>query len=448
MVSRAFHFDRIKKIAHRFVAILFCFAIIFAYVSYNSPSSAHFGCFSCNPRTCNDTRIIIETYHGSARPIIRDHITNRFIDYRRWLLETFFRDNLLQAMMRMTEQLSAVGMHQMFAVGALMDAKIQLDTQRDLQTLQVEAIKDYQPSEDFCTFGTNMRSVSASEHAAVSRKLTLNKISMTRHLGTLNSASAQNPDKDKRSRWDLFVAENCMVFNNNWDPNNPTISGLQPLCGASADSERANRDIHYGRFIDQARTINDVDFINAAASDTERDVISLARNLYGHDVFKRDIGFLTRDTVQSQYFDLRAVAAKRAVAENSFNSIVAMKTPGTTTGPSDTRQFMASILRDLGIDDINEITDLMGDDPSYYAQLEVLAKRIYQDQSFYANLYDKPENVQRTNVAMRAIELMLDREMYESRLRKEMMISVLLASKLEVNYQQVQSDLEALVGAD
>ncbi|MCB1532128.1 MAG: hypothetical protein KDJ35_04575, partial [Alphaproteobacteria bacterium] len=58
------------------------------------------------------------------------------------------------------------------------------------------------------------------------------------------------------------------------------------------------------------------------------------------------------------------------------------------------------------------------------------AKTIYQNPDFYANLYDKPANVARKGVALKAIELMLDRAIYESQLRREMATSVLLSTKL------------------
>jgi uncharacterized protein (DUF342 family) len=172
----------------------------------------------------------------------------------------------------------------------------------------------------------------------------------------------------------------------------------------------------------------------------------MSRNLYGHHVLTRNTPFVTRDTVQHLYNSLRSVAAKRNVAENTFNSIIGLKASGTTNA-GFTKEFLASIMRDLGVSTtIEEIEDLMGLDPSYMAQLEILAKRIYQDQSFYSNLYDKPQNVERTSVALKAIELMLDREMYESRLRKEMIISVLLSSKLQELYKEVQGNMEAQLG--
>ena len=42
-----------------------------------------------------------------------------------------------------------------------------------------------------------------------------------------------------------------------------------------------------------------------------------------------------------------------------------------------------------------------------------------------------PANVKRKGVALKAIELMLDRAIYESQLRQEMAMSVLLSAKLD-----------------
>lgn len=449
MVEKAFYYSFSRKIAHCI------FAIILIMLAFQSSAYAHTRCNICNPFTCNDSRVLLETYHANGRTAINNHATNRFIQYREWLLETFWRDNLLNAMMRMTEQLSAVGMHQMFAVGAMVDAKVQLEAQRDIQHLQWQAVKDYQPSENFCWFGTNVRSISASEHAGMERTMTMNKLGMARQLATANTGGVISVDDDKLHRWKAFIADNCMVFNNNWNVNNPTISGLEPLCGTSGNSERANRDIHYGRFIDNVRTIDDINFLNAPVSDIETDLISMSRYLYAHEPPKRSVGSMLKDTSQTNYLDLRSVMAKRNVAQNSFNTIIGLKSPGTATVPgvgtgsnTATMEFMASIMRDLGINDIADIQDLMGEDPSYYAQLELLSKRIYQDQNFYANLYDKPENVNRTLAAMRAIEMMVDREIYESQLRREMIISVLLSAKLQDNYEEIQANLEALVGVE
>ena len=55
-------------------------------------------------------------------------------------------------------------------------------------------------------------------------------------------------------------------------------------------------------------------------------------------------------------------------------------------------------------------------------------------------MYDTPANVARKKVAMRAIELMVDRAMYESQLRREMSVSVLLATKMRETHRATLRD--------
>lgn len=438
--------SRKNKIKYRISCfrVLVCAALVAVMLAVSAPR-ARADCSICQLPDCLLSGLEVLGHHMIAESAMEWAISNSFDRYKDWLEEVFFEDNLLPAMMMMTEQLSAVGMHQMLAVGALMDAKIQLETQRLFQELQVRAIKDYQPSENYCYFGTNIRSFSASQEKGVFNKMALNKVAMDRFLGESSIASAGG--NDMRARWEHFQASNCQVFNNNWDPGDPTISGLQPACGSSKDSERANADVKYGRFVENTRTI-DVDFTDNVTTDDEEDIIALSRNLYGHNAPDHSMSFLNRRGAQEYLQDQRAVTAKRNVALNSFNSIVGMKSSGTSSGPANASQYMASVLQNLGITDPMEIEALIGENPSYLAQLEVLAKRVYQDQSFYANLYDKPENVERTSVAMRALEVMVEREMFESRLRKEMLVSVLLSSKLSKRYDDVESVLESMTSAN
>lgn len=421
-------------------------------------------CTQCTEQDCADSADTVVEHHSNGRIMILVHISTRFSDYRDWLLRTFVRDNLVKAMMLMTEQLSAVGMAQMQGVGMLMDAQIQLETQRTMQELQARALKDYHPSENFCYFGTNVRSLSASQHRGQYNKMALNKIALDRQTANSVAGGAGTAMQDLKARWDLFVQQNCMVFNNGWKEAEADFSGLQPLCTTSAsDPMRANADIDYGRIIDAPRSLH-IDFTNPEptagpgptppptdittleASVTEQDVIALSRNIYGHQPLMRSVAFLDQVSGQQRLMDLRRIAVKRNVAQNSFNSIVGLKAAGTANfgGADSTMQYMASVMQELGVTNYDEIRGLLGDNPSFLAQLEIVAKRIYQSPNFYSNLYDKPENVMRTSVALRAIELMLDRTMYESRLRKEMLVSVLLATKLEDEYVPVQAKLEEL----
>jgi hypothetical protein len=76
--------------------------------------------------------------------------------------------------------------------------------------------------------------------------------------------------------------------------------------------------------------------------------------------------------------------------------------------------------------------------PSYYAQMEVLTKKIYQNPDFYTNLYDKPANVERKEVAMQAIGLMQKFDLFKSYLRTEASLSVLLETSIQDLQDKVQ----------
>ena len=167
---------------------------------------------------------------------------------------------------------------------------------------------------------------------------------------------------------------------------------------------------------------------------------------------------------------------------NSFNNIVALKTRGTDRGDDDdvfssvnTSELMYLIMNDLGPDqyplnapddfgekqyqrymfaktneDIDEaaINESGLEDTrnqiSYYAQMEMLAKRLYQRPEFYTGLYDKPANVKRISAAMQSIKLMMDRDIFESQLRSEAIMSMILELKVAEEQQNIENALGLL----
>ncbi len=420
----------------------------------NDRAYAGCGCTGCVETDVQFAEDIIAAYHAVEEKKIIKFISDEFKAHKNWMVNTFFQQYVLPALMRFTEQMSAVGMQQVMIIGTFLDAKHQLETQRIFQQLQAQAHKDYHPSEDFCWFGTNVRSLAASDSTAKYNSLIMSKRAMARHLGNANANSSRNRDQDKKGRWKQFTEQHCDPKDNNWQEKG---TGLDLACkNASGDKNRRNRDIDFTRLIDEPRTI-DVDFVDSTlqGNGDEEDVIAMANNLYGHDVLTRRATEQNLGNKQAQhlYLWLRSVAAKRSVAENSFNAIVGLKSSGTSdikgapappSAPERTAQFLGAILQELGMPK-EEIYTVLGERPSYYAQLELLSKKIYQNPDFYANLYDKPANVARKKVALQAIELMLDRAIYESQIRQEMAMSVLLSSKLRGEFKDVNKDMVGMM---
>lgn len=381
---------------------------------------------------------------------IDSYLTAQMTIFQTWMASTFYSLNVRPALQLFTEQMTATAMYQALIIGTFFDAKHQLETQRLLQELQAQAHKDYQPSEDFCAFGTAARGLAASEQIGRFNAQALNSYQMQRQLGNKNAA-ATTRERDKGTRWAKFVIQYCDPKDNHWIDGKSYKTGLEFACDPAimtGNTEDKNMDIDYTRSVENPRTIEfklyDDNYTMTDHVIRKDDIVSLSNNLYGHNILERK----NIDTQEKQllYMALRSVAAKRSVAQNSFDSIVALKTAGslsTGTGTAqgtNTNTFLGAIMAELGVP-AADIYTIIGNDPSYYAQLEILAKKIYQNPDFYANLYDKPANVARKGVALKAIELMLDRAIYESQLRQEMATSVLLSAKLHKPFKSINQDL-------
>ncbi len=110
---------------------------------------------------------------------------------------------------------------------------------------------------------------------------------------------------------------------------------------------------------------------------------------------------------------------------------------GSIGGPPNSRVYMEHILKELGMPS-DDILQILGENPSYFAQMEIITKKMYQNPDFYTNLYDKPANIERKTAAMQAIKLMQKFDMLKSFLRNEMATSILL----ELAVVDLQKEIE------
>jgi len=417
---------------------------------------------------------------NDTRDILIEHTDQEFSAHRVWWISIFWEDNVLPALMLMADQLTAVAVKQTEVIGGFIDAKHQMETQQTLQKITARAHKDYQPSVGMCEFGSSIKSLAASERQGEVNTVILSQRSMDRALGNANTSAASGRQNDSISRLKQFREVYCNPKDNNngldfmceHDQNNnlgdSTVGDPVPNGIGGVDNLRLNKDIDYARTLDFPWTL-DVNLTDGATEPTseEQDVFALAANLYSREVLPRpngrklssdDQGSLT--PVQQAYMDARSVLAKRSVAENSYNALVGMKSAGT----AGSRDFLESLLLELGVEDastdikvhvgdstgspatfpsqdVSQLDALLGANPSYYAQMEVLTKKIYQNPDFYTNLYDKPANVERKGVALQAIGLMQKFDTLKSNLRTEATQSVLL----ELAIIDIQEEIEEAI---
>ncbi len=348
------------------------------------------------------------------------------------------RELWVQNFMRMTEQFTVVMMQQVFIIGTFFDAKHQLEVQRWFQQMHAEAHKDYQPSWQMCRFGTFSQGLTSAE-----RKTDMNVRVLAKYIEERQTAAAPKntrgtgapggPVQDRLTRVEQFKGTYCNPMNNN-------VNGLSEMCPTAGEPDRQNRDIDFTRDIETRLTL-DLDFSDDQNTNDETDIFALSKNLFSHNVFKREnqkhitassavSGDDTRLVGTQSVQDQRSVVAARGVVANSFAHIVGMRGQGTAISAT----YMKAMMRQFGMSD-KDVDELLGVNPSYFAQMEVLTKKMFQNPTFYTELYDTPVNVERQGAALQAIKLMQDRDRFDASLRREMLLSVLLEMKIR-SYQQ------------
>lgn len=398
----------------------------------------------CCPGTCctcltdvwlaNDITLWIQNWIN-----INLHIFIQLTLHRIFFMDwEFWQENLLPAMMAMAEQLSAVGMQQMTIIGGFLDAQEQLETQRLFQQLMARAHKDYHPSIEMCEFGSRIKSLAATERRGELASIVLSQRAQDRYLGNAN-VSGRLQGSDILWRVDQYRR----VFCDRRD-NNDSLDILCTTGAGAAQRERYNKDIDYPRTLAHPWTIA-VNLTNAGApTPQEEEIIALSDNLYGSVVYTRPAAPSIQNDpargvtgLQQRYLDMRSTIAKLSVAQNSFNEYVGMKAEGT----AGSRTFLEAFLQQLGLP-LADATALLGTNPSYEAQMEVLTKKAYQDPRFYTNLYDKPANVERKGVAIQAIGLIQKFDMLKSYLRTEASLSIILELAVEDMQREVEDALD------
>ncbi len=377
----------------------------------------------------------------------RKHTDDKFKEHQRWLTDDFYQQWVMTAMKMMAEQLVTNGMNQMLAVGSFLDAKDQLETQRLYQQHQAEARTDYQPTVDACVWGTAMEHITSTDRHATLAAHVLAKHGLDRQLGNDQSAAADGPEADANARLTFVRSLYC-----NPNDNAKEMTYICPNVGQS--SMYINRDIDYSRYMGDSPTLN-IDLTDTKLTGDEQDLLALQNYLYVNHPFSR----LTMEQLKTQegqevWMLMRSVMAKHAVAENSFDNIMALKATAAP-GNESNAQLISIIYQRMGLGDYDAQKMITGHDsgaggndsndmsppldkPSYYALLQTLSQAVYQNPSFYVNLYDTSANIDRKNVAMQAIGLMVDRESFNSELREEGILSQILEA--EVNKAQTRHE--------
>lgn len=340
--------------------------------------------------------------------------------------------NIVRSLMTMAEQFTTNMIQQMQMLGTLFDAKNQLETQQLLQQKMAEAHKDYQPSEQMCTFGTLARDLAATDRLSTVTREALARELLQRETGSGDS-KGRTVVSDSLSRIATFRTYFCNPGDNS--------NGLDLLCPEPGPAESRGRDIDYTATVDIPLSLN-IDMNDGVVSNDERNIFALIDNLFAHDTMATlPIGAMDQPQYQYHYMNMRSIFAIRGIARNSIANVIALKTATPNRDNQTNAPYLRALLLELGVGE-GEIPLLLGNNPSYYAQMEMLTKKAYQNPMFYTNLYDKPANVKRIRAAMTAIKLMQDRDIAAALQRREMLLSLMLELRLRQQAEVVYSATE------
>lgn len=343
-------------------------------------------------------------------------------------LELALNERWVPTHQNMTEQFVATMMHQVFIIGTFFDAKQQLETQRLIQSLSAQAHKDYHPSYQMCEFGTNIRGLAITDINRQQHALIFNKALFDREVGKRGSPSYFGVERDYDARAQQFLDMYCDERENN--------EALEPICSA-ASGLQTSRDIDFTRLWEEPHTL-DIRFFDDELTEDEIDWIAFSRYIFSHNTLDYvSPALLNQNQSQNPYLNARSLHAMRSVARRSFSNLVAEKAKNIDDAqlPLKNIDYMHKILEQLGVPE-EEWPIFVGDNPSYFAQMEILTQKLYQRPDFYTNLYDKPANVARIGASLQAIKLMQDRDRFEAALRREMLVSLLV----ETNLREEQTD--------
>ncbi len=339
-----------------------------------------------------------------------------------FLFGTFWTDTVSPAIQASLAKISATIWTRAAMVGSFYEAQNTVHAMSVLQQGEAQAARDFLPSEALCRFGTLGQTLAADDINSRTVQGALADMGLHRSLGTEGSISRGGRGQDKMARMDDFITEYC-------NPNENGADGLVLMCGTDAKSRfnterdaRSNKDLNYSVTMDTPQTLDLSTNLAKPNAETD-DVINLAHNLYGSDQFAERLSDrdLRKNAGQDLYLKIRSVAATRSLTQNSYNAIAGLKAAGT----GQSQLYMKNMYQELGLTE-DQAVQQIGEKPSYYAQMNILTKKLYQNPNFYVNLMEGKTNVARQSGAMEGLELMQDRDIYNSMRRSEMLLAVLV----------------------
>lgn len=392
-----------------------------------------------------DTQQHVTDLHNDSDASDRENTLRELVTLRHEQLRTFmynssnaeydmYTDRILPVLTDFVAQMDSFMTAETASIGSFFDGQNHVQNQTALNRLKAKSHSAYNPDSDLCVFGTQAKALASSDSLAQYTRRILAAKSMDKDFYPLNTEDFSVPGisgTDYNARRKKFETVYCSQYDNG--------ARLGDWCIAAEDTARQNSDIAYSRVLHGKQSL-ELDFFNATSEPDEEDVLALMNNLYAAEDLPRMSMEKLSGAQPERLLDLRALAAKRNVARASYSSLAGMKARGS----GSSADYMYRFYQHMGIANPQEFEAMAGVEPSYYSQMDMLSKKIYQTPGFHTNLITNPENIKRQRASMQSVELMQQRDIFESVLRSEMLMSQLVELKLRKPQNKVSTDLKGL----
>lgn len=374
--------------------------------------------------------------HVLTRNTVKMNIENQYELHKNYLKNTWWEQLLKPQLQLYSQQDTQTEIQAQNIRSTFADARNTNAYARTVQRQSAEMTMELMPDETTAQVACGVSDLPAAQQAAAATTTQISDSSAARRLGRSAGTSGIAIASDMRDRFDIFKRYFC----------NPEGWGgvLSNVCKDAG--EAPDLDIQFSAVDADKKPIGignrwtlDLDDNPADRSTTDEVIVEAFRtNLFGNQLAARP----TRDqfaqtNTQLAYLNQRGLEAKRNVAEYSFNSYIGEKKK--SEGGKGSKEFLENTLKNLNLGNADEILERAGENPSYYAIMEVLGKKAYQSPDFYTNLTNLSPQVAQTHASVQAVGLMQMRDVYESLLRSEMILSLIVEMELADRQREVQA---------
>lgn len=335
------------------------------------------------------------------------------------------KENWLKAIRLWSAEMGATILARVALQGNLLDTQTRLFFLQAQQKRQAQLIIDSRVSDQMCRMATLSQSLAKADFNTKAQQRVMARILQERDMGKDGSIYVDNDQVNPT----VALVSRIVSFKNNYCDQYAENSSLARVCAVDMD-DNLNRDVDFTRVIDLPQTLG-VNFIgNSTIEPDEADVIAFGENLFPSLPL---ISTARVPATSEVYMDFRSLQAARNIARNSYTAVIGEK----ATHENSKAGYAHNLLKSMNVDP-REAELLLGRNPSYFAQMNLLTKTVYQTTDFAKGLMTGAANVERARVAMKAVDLQQNADLLDSLYRREM----LLATYLEQMLSAKQSDME------